>query len=167
MIFTTADLLAAAKRGAGIPSNYRLARVLGTNDNTLSRWHSGKVVPDDAYAVRLAELAQLDSGFVIAAMRAAREKDASLRAIWADMAERLLLTAGMPGSHDGGTPPTEGNDPESGPGEGGTSGPKTGALMSMDESHIMRSPAAMTVTRRQARIALARALRALRKARSH
>ncbi len=104
MAFTTADLLAAAKRGAGIPSNYRLARVLGTNDNTLSRWQSGKVIPDDAYAVRMAALAGLDAGYVVAAMRAFREKDEGLRAIWADMAERLLLTAGMPSRPDSDAP---------------------------------------------------------------
>lgn len=222
-MLSTSDLVSAAKAAQGISSSYRLARVLGTSDQTLYRWKAGQAAPDDSHAAKLAQMAGLDPGYVIAQMRALREKDPELREIWQSMADRLgalhsLRSHFRGGGNDGGAfddyegngggeggsggasaaplnpaaraiwmetaellfrasaagldlpcepASTEGNDPESGPGEGGTSGPKTGALMSMDESHIMRSPAAMTVTRRQARIALARALRALRKARSH
>lgn len=166
-MISTAELLAAAKSARGIPSNYRLAKVLEATDATLQRWNTGRGCPDDSHAAKLAVMAGLDVEWVVASMRAQREKDPELRAIWARTADRLLLTSGMPPRPDDQGPPTSGNDPESGVGEGGTGGAKTGTLMSMDESHIMRRSSVFGPTRRQARIALANALRALRKARAH
>jgi hypothetical protein len=160
-MLTISDLLSAAKRGAGIPSNYRLARVLGLTDSGVQRWTSGRGVPDDAQAHRMAVMAGLDSGYVIASVRALREKDESLRAIWADMAERLLLTSGMPPRHDGGAPPTSENGPGSGGGGDEPSNGAGGALMSSDESHIMRSSTPSDARlRRIAKASLGRALKA-------
>lgn len=88
-MISTIDLLTAAKRANGIPSNYRLARVLGATDATLQRWNTGRGCPDDAHAARLAEMAGLDVGYVVASMRAEREKDEHLRTIWQSIADRL------------------------------------------------------------------------------
>jgi transcriptional regulator with XRE-family HTH domain len=88
-MISTSELLTAAKAANGIPSNYRLARVLGTSDNTLHRWHSGRNTPDDANAVRLAELAGLDVDYVVASMRAQRETDERLKGVWQSIADRL------------------------------------------------------------------------------
>lgn len=154
------DLLSAAKRGAGIPSNYRLARVLGLTDSGVQRWTSGRGVPDDAQAIRMANMAGLDPGYVVASVRALREKDDAVRAIWADMAERLLLTSGMPRQHDGGAPPTSENGPDSGGStdDGGASG--GASLSSSDESHIMRSGTPSDARlRRLAKASLGRALK--------
>jgi hypothetical protein len=119
-MLTTLDLLAAAKRGAGIPSNYRLARKLDITDSAVQRWNTGRGVPDDANAMRMAQMAGLDSGYVVASMRALREPNPELRAIWAEMAERLLLTSGMPPRPDNSGPPTSENGPDSeGSGEPG------------------------------------------------
>jgi hypothetical protein len=107
-MLSISDLLTAAKRGAGIPSNYRLARVLDLTDSAVQRWSTGRGVPDDAQAHRMAMMAGMDPGYVIAAVRALREKDPTLRAVWEDMAARLLAQTG-----DGGTPP------EGGPGGDG------------------------------------------------
>ncbi len=136
-MLTISDLLSAAKRGAGIPSNYRLARVLDLTDSAVQRWSTGRGVPDDAQARRMALMAGLDPGYVIAAVRALREKDEALRAIWADMAERLLLTSGMPPRHDGGAPPTSENGPDSGAGDDDASNGAGGPLMSSNGTHIM------------------------------
>ena len=118
-MLSTSQLLAAAKQAQGIQSNYRLARILGTTDNTLSRWHSGRVIPDDAYAVRLAQLAGLDPGYVVAAMRAFREKDEHMRSIWMDMAERLAAAPAAPNAGPGGSGHGGTDDgPEFGPSDG-------------------------------------------------
>ncbi len=138
-MLTTSDLLSAAKRGAGIPSNYRLARVLGTTDNTVFRWHSGAGSPDDAWAAKLAALAGMDVGYAVASMKAAREKDPELRAIWADMAERLLLTSGMPKKHDDSGPSSEGDDDESSADDDGGNEGENSLLSSIPITHIMRS----------------------------
>ena len=121
-MISTAQLLAAAKTGAGIPSNYRLAKVLGATDSTLQRWNTGRGCPDDAHAAELAVMAKLDVEWVVASMRAAREKDPTLRAIFTRTAERLLLTsAAAPGP----MPPSgggSGGDDDSGDGGDGDGG---------------------------------------------
>lgn len=88
-MLTTAELLAAVRDAQGIPSNYRLARVLDVPENTVARWQTGRHVPDDAMVVRLAGLAGLDAGATLAAMHAQRATDDGLRAAWASIAQRL------------------------------------------------------------------------------
>ena len=92
-MLTTLDLLAAAKSAQGIPSNYRLARVLGVSDQTVFNWSKGHKVPDDATGLRLADMAGLDRGAVLAALHAARASDAAIADAWASAARRLLNTA--------------------------------------------------------------------------
>lgn len=140
-MLTTSDLLAAAKRGAAIPSNYRLARVMGLSDNTVFRWSSGAGAPDDLHAARLAEMAGLDVEYVVASMKAAREKDPELRAIWARMAERLARAPGAPNDPSGGSDPHGGDfGPDFGPSSPGAGHPGTlmrgeGAFAAPDNAH--------------------------------
>ena len=94
---TTLELLAAAKTAQGIPSNYRLARVLQVPDHTVQRWNTGRNMPDDAMCLRLAELAGLDPGQVVASIRAEREAAGPLHDFWAGLAKRLE-TAGAAGA---------------------------------------------------------------------
>lgn len=82
-------LLTAAKQAKGIPSNYRLARVMGVSDNTLNNWQSGRAMPGEVQAVRLAEMAGIDPGVVLAELAAERAKDEGSRAAWRSIAERL------------------------------------------------------------------------------
>lgn len=88
-MFTTAQLIDAAKRAQGIPSNYRLARVLNVPDKTVQRWNTGTNRPDDEMAARLAEMAGLDAGQVVASIRAERAEPGPMRDMWADVASRL------------------------------------------------------------------------------
>lgn len=88
-MLTTEQLLSAAKKAQGITSNYRLARVLGVPDNTVYRWTSGGGLPDDSMCVRLAELAGLDAGQVVASIRAEREAAGPMHDFWAGLAKRL------------------------------------------------------------------------------
>ena len=85
----TKGLLAAAKAVQGITSNYRLARVLDVPERTVQRWSTGRNLPANAYATRLAQLADLDPAEVVAAINAERAKDDATRSMWVGIAERL------------------------------------------------------------------------------
>lgn len=89
----TRELLAAVKAAQAIPSDYRLARFLGVTDNTVSNWQHGRRRPDDAMALRLAELAGVDPGAVLAGLAAERATDAGAAAAWRSVAARLASTA--------------------------------------------------------------------------
>lgn len=82
------DLLAAVRAAQGIESNYRLSRLLDVPEKSVQRWNTGKHTPDDAMAVRLAELAGLDPAAVVAAMHAQRCTDDALRPILQRIAQR-------------------------------------------------------------------------------
>ena len=92
------ELLAAVRAAQGIPSNYRLARVLGLPDTTLQRWNTGSNTPDDMTAARLAELAGLEPGAVVAAMHAQRAKAPEERALWQGIAAKLQRAAATVGA---------------------------------------------------------------------
>ncbi|MBP6899511.1 MAG: helix-turn-helix transcriptional regulator [Burkholderiaceae bacterium] len=92
-MLTSRDLLAAVRVAHGIESNYRLARVLDVPEKSVQRWNSGKHTPDDAMAVRLADMAGLDAAEVLAAMHAQRCNDDALRSIWQTVAERSKAVA--------------------------------------------------------------------------
>lgn len=162
-MISVSELLVAAKSAHAIQSNYRLARVLDTTDNTLYRWTSGKGVPDDTHAVKLADMAGLDRGYVIAAMRALRETNDELRAEWEDMARRLLAQSGglhapagsIPGG-DGGPIGGKGHIEREGddPGGIGAAARGEGSVRYVNSS-------------RQGRIIMASLVKALRKKSSH
>ena len=86
---TPADLIAAVRAAQGIPSNYRLARVLDVPEKTVQRWNVGANAPDDAMAERLAHLAGFDADMVLAAMQAHRASSEADRARWQRIADRL------------------------------------------------------------------------------
>lgn len=94
-MLTTAKLLDAAKTASGITSDYRLARTIPVSDNTLYNWRHGHTSPDDERAARLAEMAGLDVGYVLACMAAERAKDGGLKAAWAGLAKRLESIAAV------------------------------------------------------------------------
>lgn len=96
-MLTTRDLLAAVKARHNIPSNYALAKFLEVRENDVSRWNTGKNTPNDAMAVRLAELAGMDPTVVLSAMQAARCNDDALRPIWERIAESIQRSAAVVG----------------------------------------------------------------------
>lgn len=87
----TVQLLDLAKSRQGV-SDYGLARILGVGQSTLSNYRNGRSRPDDRMAVRLADLAQLDAGQVVAWLNAERAKDDESRRLWQGIAERLART---------------------------------------------------------------------------
>lgn len=88
-MLTVQELIEAAKGAQGIPSNYRLARVLGVTELTVANWKHGRKAPDDGAALRLADMAGLDPAQVLAAVHAARATDPTIAAAWASIAARL------------------------------------------------------------------------------
>lgn len=94
-MLTTRDLLAAVKTAQSIPSNYRLARLLDVPEGTVQRWNTGRNLPDDLMAARLAELAGLDVAEVVASIHAERAAEGPARDLWKSIAERLHA-AGAP-----------------------------------------------------------------------
>lgn len=88
-MYTTREVLAAVRARNGIPSNYALARFLDVPEKTVQRWHTGRNLPDDATAARLAELGGLDAGAVVASIHAERALDPAARSLWQGIAERL------------------------------------------------------------------------------
>ena len=89
-MITTNDVLNRVKAVQGITSEYRLCRVVGVTDQTLARWRKG-LAPSDEYAAKLAQLAQLDVGLVVASLAAERSKDPTMQAVFSDIARRLQL----------------------------------------------------------------------------
>ena len=90
-MLTTAELLKLAKDSQDIPSNYRLARVLDVPDTTVMRWNTGRSRPDDETVIRLANMANIDSGYAIASIHAERCSDESMRNVWKSIADRLQI----------------------------------------------------------------------------
>lgn len=88
-MLTTVEILAAAKKAQRLPSNAALARLLGVPDKYVQRWGTGKHTPDDVTAARLAELAGLDVGEVLASVAAERASEPAARELWQRLAARL------------------------------------------------------------------------------
>ena len=90
LMINTNAVLDRIKSLHAIQSEYRLCRVIGVTDQTLLNWRKGRC-PSDEHAVRMAQLAQLDTGLVLASLAAERAKDPTLQAAFADIARRLQL----------------------------------------------------------------------------
>lgn len=88
-MISTIELLAAAKAGADIPSNYRLARVLGVTDQTVSNWQNGRRFPDDELVLRMAEMGNLNPGEVLVSIYAERAASSPMGDVWRSIAQRV------------------------------------------------------------------------------
>lgn len=121
-MLTTAKLIEAAKAKHGMPSNYRLARVLGISDNTMVNWAKGHTYPDDINTIRLAALGGFDPAEALAAVAAERAgSNAETRKVWETVAKRsraavaafmaVILSMFIGGGPDGGAYASEVNRP--------------------------------------------------------
>lgn len=87
---STHQLLDAAKARAGLQSDYKLGIALGlTSDSAVTHYRKGRSHPDDKTGRRLADLAGLDEGYVLACLHAERAKDEDSRQAWQRIAKRL------------------------------------------------------------------------------
>ena len=84
----TSELLDLAKQRHQV-SDYGLAKLLQVGPSTVGNYRQGRSHPDDRIATRLAELAELDPGQVVAWLQVERAKDDETRNLWRGIAARL------------------------------------------------------------------------------
>lgn len=90
---TTNELLDAVKSRYALPSDYALAGKLKVSRERVSKYRNrGDSMGDDT-ALRVAELLELDSGYVLACMEAERAQSDVTRKVWERAAERLAALA--------------------------------------------------------------------------
>jgi hypothetical protein len=83
------ELLDAAKAGAGIQSDYRLAQILGIKNSAVANWRAEHARPSDEHILRLADMAQLDQAEALAQAQIEKAKTPAERAAWVTIAERV------------------------------------------------------------------------------
>jgi transcriptional regulator with XRE-family HTH domain len=89
----TIEYLDAVRERLNLGSDYKLAKVLGVHQTTISNYRHGRSALADDVAVRVAELLQLDPARVLADMAAERSSSEAVRAIWSRVAATLSVAA--------------------------------------------------------------------------
>lgn len=87
------ELLDCAKTRANLPSDYALAKVLGTKNGVISHWRKGKRHPSNEEAVKLATLAGLEEMRVIAEIEMHTANTEKKREFWKSYINTKGLTA--------------------------------------------------------------------------
>lgn len=81
--------MARAKEGAGVKTDYKLARALGVTQASVSMWRIGKSWPNDAAIIKLCEFSGDDAGIVCVQLAAIRAPDDLTRLLWESVEFRL------------------------------------------------------------------------------
>lgn len=87
MYTTTTEFLDLVKARHGLSSDYALADKLGLTRSMVSAYRNGKRMLGDESAMRVAELLELDPGFVLACVEAERSHSPAIRAAWENLAD--------------------------------------------------------------------------------
>lgn len=88
-----AALLDKAKDIHSLPSDYKLALVMGISHVSLLSYRSGKTLPDARVISLLCDLTGDDPAILAAEIEAERAKSPQARALWLEISERLAMTA--------------------------------------------------------------------------
>lgn len=88
-MFFLDDFLSRAKEGAGIKSDFKLARALGITQASVSTWRIGKSLPSDAIIIKLCDLSGDDPQIVCVQLAALRAPDEASRQMWQTIEKRL------------------------------------------------------------------------------
>ena len=91
-MFQISETLDRAMAAHNLPSDYKLALVMGIDSKSLSNYRHNKTLPDVRVLSKLCLLTGDDPALLTAQVEYARAKDDETRSIWADIAERLKLT---------------------------------------------------------------------------
>ncbi|OMY79943.1 helix-turn-helix domain-containing protein [Burkholderia pseudomallei] len=79
-----------AKERAGLPSDYALSKALGASSGaTISNYRKGRSHFDDAMAIKIAHLCQIDPAEILFAMQIERAKSDEARAVWSGLLEKF------------------------------------------------------------------------------
>lgn len=89
----TNQLLDAVKDRFNIPSDYALAPKIGVTRAMVSRYRNRAESLSDDKAMLVADLLELDPGYVLNCMNAERAKTEAAKAAWERAAERLAALA--------------------------------------------------------------------------
>lgn len=93
-MFSIAEWLDSVKVSAGIASDYRLAQLIGKNDQSLfSNYRAGRSAPDENTITKLCELSKDDPAVIAALVQASRSKSDTARQLWESVAARLRTAA--------------------------------------------------------------------------
>jgi transcriptional regulator with XRE-family HTH domain len=86
-------LLDKAKLIHSLPSDYKLALVLGVSFSSIGNYRHGKTLPDARVISLLCDLTGDDPALVLVQVEAERAKTDEARSLWASVFERLSMTA--------------------------------------------------------------------------
>ena len=90
---TTVEFLDAVKNRYHLPSDYALANKLGITRSGVSKFRLGKDKLGDQTALKIAELLEIEPGYVLACIAAERSKDERVKKAWAWWADHKSLAA--------------------------------------------------------------------------
>lgn len=79
---TTVEFLNAVKTKHNLPSDGRLAIMLGLTRASISRFQQGKDFLGDDTAMKVADLLDIDPAYIVACVHAERAKPAKEKALW-------------------------------------------------------------------------------------
>ncbi len=86
---TTLELLDAVKVRHSLPSDYKLAKVMGVTHSCISNYRSGRSTLDDSMVLKVADLLESDPAMILATVHAERAKRPEEKAVWQSIMERL------------------------------------------------------------------------------
>lgn len=100
---TTVEFLDAVKAKHGLTSDYQLSKLIGCTHSSISHYRGGKSKLDEGTACKVAELLEIEPGYVLACIAAERSKDDKVKKAWAwsaahlgGLAAALALVAVLP-----------------------------------------------------------------------
>ena len=88
-MFSVPAFLDRAKAGAGVDSDYALAKLLGVNRANVSGWRNETFAPDVPAIIKLCELSGDDPDHVAACIQSMRAANDDAAGLWRRVAERL------------------------------------------------------------------------------
>lgn len=97
---TTNELLDQVKEKYHLASDYALAKKLGIRASAISGYRHERSSLANEIALKVAELLELDAGFVLASMEAERSHSEAAKAAWERAAERLNALAAREAAGD-------------------------------------------------------------------
>lgn len=92
---TTVDFLDAVKKKHGLTSDYQLSKLMGCTHSSISGYRHGKSKMDEDTACKVAELLNLEPGYVLSCIAAERAKSPEAKAAWKHTAEVLYGLAAV------------------------------------------------------------------------
>lgn len=90
--FSIDDFLDHVKRASGIPTDYKLAQLLGFTQAAVSAWRRKIALPNVVSVLRLCELSGDDPQLITAQIMAATAKDDDTKRFWFSVFDRLENT---------------------------------------------------------------------------